>query len=74
MGIATGTNFPDALGGGAVTGSNGGVMLLTDPKTLSAPTRTFLEGNAGDVKCSEIYGGSSAVSESVCTQVDGCLK
>ncbi|MDO8942018.1 MAG: cell wall-binding repeat-containing protein, partial [Desulfobacterales bacterium] len=37
VGIATGTDFPDALGGGAVCGSRGGVLLLTDPKNLSAP-------------------------------------
>ncbi|PKQ20806.1 MAG: hypothetical protein CVT66_02920 [Actinobacteria bacterium HGW-Actinobacteria-6] len=73
-GIATGTNFPDALGGGAVTGSKGGVMLLTDPKTLSSPTSAFLKSNARDVKSSQIYGGISAVSDDVRSQVDGVLK
>jgi putative cell wall-binding protein len=74
VGIATGTNFPDALGGGAVTGSNGGVMLLTNPKSLSAPTELFLKGSARDVKRAEIYGSSLAVSESVRSQVDDCMK
>ncbi len=31
VGVATGLNFPDALGGGAACGSKSGVLLLTNP-------------------------------------------
>ncbi len=73
VGIATGTNFPDALGGGAVCGSHHGVMLLTDPKSLSAPAASFIAANASAIKRTEVFGAPVAVSEAVRLQVDALM-
>ncbi|MDZ4167595.1 MAG: cell wall-binding repeat-containing protein, partial [Coriobacteriia bacterium] len=45
VGIATGTDFADALGGGAAVGTSGGVLLLTRADALPSATRAALEGN-----------------------------
>lgn len=37
--VATGANWPDALGGAALAGAVGGPILLTDPKTLPSTIR-----------------------------------
>lgn len=73
VGIATGLNFPDALGGGAVCGARGGVMLLTAPASLSKPASDFISAHAADVIETEVYGGSNVVSDVVKSQVDALL-
>ncbi len=65
VGLATGTNFPDALGGGAAAGQRGGVLLLTNPLALSAPTATFLDARATATTIPRVYGSSAAVSDNV---------
>jgi putative cell wall-binding protein len=40
--IATGWNFPDALGGGAAAGAAGGVVVLSDNATLPQPVRDYV--------------------------------
>ena len=40
--IATGRNFPDALGGGPLAAKLGGPLLLSDPSTLPDATRSEL--------------------------------
>lgn len=62
VGIATGTNFPDALGGGVATGVNGGMLLMTSPTTLSPATMTAIQAHADTITRVEIFGGTSAVS------------
>lgn len=42
IGIATGANFPDALTGGALMGSFGHALVLTDPTALSPETDAFI--------------------------------
>ncbi|MEZ0106564.1 hypothetical protein ABH920_000545 [Catenulispora sp. EB89] len=44
--VATGENYPDALAAGAAAAGdpNGGVVLLSDDRTLSTATRTYLAG------------------------------
>lgn len=74
VGIATGLNFPDALGGGAVCGSLHGVLLLTSPKSLSAPTSAFLSAHGADVIDTEVYGGSNVLSDVVKSQIDQLIK
>jgi putative cell wall-binding protein len=73
VGIATGSNFPDALGGGAVCGAHGGVLLLTDPASLSAPAAAFLSANGVDIVATEVFGSASAVSDRVKTQINALL-
>jgi len=73
IGIATGLNYPDALGGCAATAWSGGVLLLTDPKTLSAPVASVITDNKADIGMVEIFGGTSAVSQGVFNAVEALL-
>jgi len=61
--ISTGSNFPDALPGGAIAGRNGGPILLVKQGTLPGATATEL----ARLKPSKIVilGGTSAVSSAV---------
>lgn len=65
IGIATGANFPDALAGGIAQAKFGGVMLLTQPKSLTAATGSVIKANAGAIETLTYYGGTSAVQQSV---------
>lgn len=62
VGIGTGVSFPDALSGGVVAGAHGGVVLLTPPTTLAAPVRGFIIGQGSHDVTACIFGGGSAVS------------
>ena len=70
VGVATGTDFPDALAGGVGCGRMGGVLLLTPPKALSAAAARTLAalGPAGRIA---VLGGTNAVSGGVFTQLGG---
>ncbi len=61
--VATGKNWPDALGGAALAGTLHAPLLLTDPATLSPD----VTGELTRLNVQEIYvvGGESAVSASV---------
>ena len=65
VGIATGTGFADALGGGAAAGANGGVLLLTKPIELSSATKTVLQANMALIDGIHVFGGDSAVTKAV---------
>ncbi|MRR10852.1 hypothetical protein EG831_12450, partial [bacterium] len=65
LALATGSAFPDALGGGAATGEAGGVLLLTAHDLLSPALEPVLAAHAGELEFLNIYGGPSAVSSAV---------
>jgi putative cell wall-binding protein len=65
VGVASGVMFPDALSGGPVAGSYGGVMMLTAPDALPSATAGWLDDNALDIFAVDIYGGTVAVSNAV---------
>lgn len=65
VGLTTGANFPDALSGGAATGANGGVMLLTEPTVLSPAAEALISDNADLIDMVNIFGGTAAVSQDV---------
>lgn len=65
VGVATGENFPDALGGGVSIGERGGVLLLTHTGSLSAPCATALGDHSPLVGAVDVFGGESAVSPGV---------
>ncbi|GAB4285676.1 MAG: hypothetical protein Kow0067_08830 [Coriobacteriia bacterium] len=73
VGMATGADFPDALGGGAVCGARGGVLLLTEPTRLSSAPWAFLRDFKSSVLDVEVFGGPAAVDSIVLTQIDGVL-
>ncbi|PKQ36821.1 MAG: hypothetical protein CVT59_10940 [Actinobacteria bacterium HGW-Actinobacteria-1] len=69
LGIATGLNFPDALGGGAACGAHGGVLLLTATTTLSTPCRSAIESHVDDISTVQVFGGPTALSTAVYNQI-----
>jgi putative cell wall-binding protein len=74
VGIATGSDFPDALSGGAMCGAAGSVLLLTDPNTLSAPAQTKLNSHKDKIMSLYFIGGTGAVSQGVRDRVAQVLK
>jgi len=73
LGIASGTNFPDALAGGATMGEGGGPLILTDPSNLSAATQTYLSSNKTVLSLIFVFGGTNAVSDNVLAQVSAAI-
>lgn len=71
--VATGTNFPDALAGGARTGYGFGVIVLTRPDLLSPPTEAALEAHRSGIYGMTVFGGSSAVSPATYTALQEAL-
>lgn len=65
FGVATGNNFPDALGGGALAARYGGVVLLTKPTSLSPAARSVISDLGYDTVPVAIYGSTGVVSSSV---------
>ncbi len=61
--IATGANWPDALGGGALAAATDGPVLLTKPTSL--PASVVAEIKRLGAKRAYILGGTSAVDASV---------
>jgi putative cell wall-binding protein/Tol biopolymer transport system component len=70
--IATGLNWPDALGGSALAGVVEGPLLLTDPGKLPAAVKSEL-GRLG-AKNAIILGGATAVSGGVFDELDDILE
>lgn len=69
--IATGTNWPDALGGSALAGAVGGPILLTDPNGLTPIVADEIERlGATDAY---ILGGYEAVSMAVENDLEALL-
>ncbi len=61
VGMATGTNFADALCGGVAAGANGGIILLTKPDELPDPTVDWITLNVGDMRDMQVFGGERAI-------------
>ena len=62
--VATGSDFPDALTGGAVAGWRGGPILLTAADRIPDELASYLEGRNETI---ELLGGTAAISEAVAT-------
>ena len=73
VGIATGRQFADALGGGAAIGAQGGVLLTTEVTALPAATKTYLASASGEVVSTQVFGGVGAVSAAVKTAIETAL-
>lgn len=74
VGIATGRNFPDALTGGALMGSTGQVLVLTDPSVLSWQTSALIEAQPVDEAWIMNDRGEGAVKDPVATRVAYLLR
>jgi putative cell wall-binding protein len=69
--VATGTDFPDALAGGAYAANLGMPLLLTDPKNLSPNVGSIAKAtfHQNGVRDFIILGGPVAVSDYVLYQL-----
>lgn len=73
VGVATGVDFPDALGGGAAMGAMHGALVLTDPQRLVSASADAIAGCASTVDEVRIFGGDAAVAPSVVDSIIGAL-
>jgi putative cell wall-binding protein len=69
--LAVGTNFPDALAGGAAAGALGSPVVLTPSTVLAPSVATELVRLAP--RRAVILGGPTVIAESVITAVRGIL-
>jgi putative cell wall-binding protein len=67
MYISTGTNFADALTGSALAAKNNTAIMLVDKNKLVGDVNFLFHRN--NVKSFDIFGGTSAVSDKVLTEV-----
>ena len=74
LGVATGLNFPDALGGGSALGYYGSPLLLTRDTSVPDSVITFLEDHEYEIGRVDVFGGSDVVSDSVKSTIGGKLK
>ncbi len=74
VGMATGTNFADALCGGVAAGANGGAILLTQPRSLTSSTEVIVGTNVGDMRDIQVFGGENAVFPGVVDRLGALLK
>jgi beta propeller repeat protein len=65
VGFAIGTNFPDALGGGAALGHYGSALLLTNGTSLSGATGAFLDAHRYEIGRIDCFGGSDVLTKTV---------
>jgi putative cell wall-binding protein len=67
--IASNSNYPDALVGGASVGIRGGILLPTSTNSLSAVAENSLKTYAPGKPSVEVFGGTAAVSNKVVSRV-----
>ena len=65
LGVAVGTKFPDALGGGAALGYYGSPVVLTNGTALSPATSAFLAGHEYEIGRVDVFGDTNSVSKAV---------
>lgn len=65
--VASGEDFPDALGAGPAVAARGGALLLTGGRALPSSTRAALED--ADLEFLRLAGGPAAVSDAVAAAI-----
>ena len=71
--VASGANFPDALGGGADAGRRGAPLLLSPPNGLAAPVWDYLQANRSPIGSVVLYGGGLAHGDAVAAAVSWAI-
>lgn len=70
IGVATGSNWPDSLSGGALMGNRQGPLLLVDPATgLTPKDDALIDANRGAANWAYIFGGLNALPQRVDQQL-----
>ena len=73
MGVATGTGFADALSGSVTCGKRGGVLALTNPKTMNPQIAAMLGNGTPDATRAVVFGSTAAVSSDVFVSVTNAV-
>lgn len=73
VGVATGTNYPDALAGGVLQGKAGTVMLLTPSSMLCTEAGMKLLSERAGIETVTFFGGTAAVSQATRDDVADCI-
>jgi hypothetical protein len=73
VGLATKSDWHDALAAGAELGSSGGVLLLTSPTGLNQENSDYLAQNSPDLAQVNLFGGTAALPASIVTQVSALI-
>jgi len=73
VGIATGLNFPDALGGGAALGHRGNPLVLVKGPTLTTVVGLFANDHAQDIGRMDVFGGTDVVPASLVDDMRNAL-
>ncbi|MDP2181781.1 MAG: cell wall-binding repeat-containing protein, partial [Actinomycetota bacterium] len=73
VGVASGANFPDALGGGAAMGALHGALILTEPATLGSASTQALTRCAPTANDVRVFGGIAAVTPAVMDSIAGAF-
>jgi putative cell wall-binding protein len=71
VGVATGEDFPDALGGGVAAGKMGGLVLLTQTASASPACVNALPLQTFFVDELDVFGGTTAVSAAAYNTIHG---
>ncbi len=74
VGLATGSNFPDALTGGTMLGGRGSVMLLSPRDALAAPAADVLRTHGADVNTIVFLGSTNALADAVRSAATSALR
>jgi uncharacterized repeat protein (TIGR02543 family) len=74
VGVATGANYPDALGAGPVSAARSGNVLLVEPTRLPDATAAILDEHKATVMDAMLFGGDGAISASVRAEVMQVLR
>jgi ell wall binding domain 2 (CWB2) len=69
VGVATGSNFPDALAGAGAMGLLGGPVLLSDPLILPSADALYLTNEASSITQAFLFGGVDSLSAKIATTV-----
>lgn len=70
FGAALGTNYPDALGGGAhIAAKAGPLLLVAGSGPLPAPTQAWLVKHGASIARGYLYGGTAAVGDDVAAEL-----
>ncbi|WP_194916972.1 cell wall-binding repeat-containing protein [Catenulispora rubra] len=72
IGVATGTGFPDALTGGALTAATGGELVLV-PSTLPPETANLLSALRPQLASVDLFGGTAVISPALAGQVTSAV-
>lgn len=73
LAIASGANFPDALGGAPLPGRSVGVLLLSPVTKLGPASASYLKSFDFHIQTAWVLGGSSAIHADVLHEMDAIL-